>query len=485
MTLQFQPYPEQQQPEPSQFQQTQQGLQNINETLGNINTSLDRRKQLSLENAYRQAEEARKNKEFNLQYGNPPTGPQSFDVANPNPDQLMSGFGPDVSSFSPTQKNPNPSSFLSQPSQPDQGMAALPQGQGMAAQTPQMGQGSTQTPGMGQSSMFGPKPFDPMQSPLTSGFHKFVAANQPTQQQESPTDYTQRVLNDPNVGSHYKDQAYAGFTRGKAIQDDLEGDNVNSKKSQLAQQLGSKFGVGTEGMSYNDIIKQLPIMEKAYGMDQTKLYRDALLEMKANQANTSSDTKTNNEQDKLETQARQNVANLRGDKSLARTEEQRDAAIVAYNRIQELKKSGQGNLNPVDYTDILGQIYKARTGAAPTERVLEDIRQATASGAIGKAYTYVTGQQAPATTKSIVDSLESMVMSMGNQADKLHEGYMKSHLIKPSGLEQGRWDAIFNTNRGTSFKEATQGSINSSNQGTDLQSAAAAELARRRQMRGK
>lgn len=162
----------------------------------------------------------------------------------------------------------------------------------------------------------------------------------------------------------------------------------------------------------------------------------------------------NNEQDRLEQQARQSVSNLRGDKSLARAEEQRDAAIIAYNRIDEIDKKG-GQLNPIDYTDILGQIYKARTGAAPTEQVLNEIRQKTAAGDIGRAYTYATGQQAPATTQDIKNSLKDMAASMGMQADKFHEGYMKAHLIKPKALADERWQPIFQTGRGISFQEAT------------------------------
>lgn len=165
-------------------------------------------------------------------------------------------------------------------------------------------------------------------------------------------------------------------------------------------------------------------------------------------------TKESNQQDKLEQQAKQSITSLRGDKSLARTEEQRDAAVVAYNRIQEIEKQG-GQLNPIDYTDILGQIYKARTGAAPTEQVLNEIRQATAKGQFGKAYTYITGQQAPATTQDITKSLKDMASSMGQQADKFHESYMKTHLIKPQGLENSRWQPIYSTGRGQSFQEAT------------------------------
>lgn len=163
---------------------------------------------------------------------------------------------------------------------------------------------------------------------------------------------------------------------------------------------------------------------------------------------------SSNEQDRLEQNSLQRLSSLRGDASLARTELQRDAAISAYNRIQDVKKSGQKGLNPIDYIDILGQVYKARTGAAPTETVLQDARQGTASGQGNKWYTYFTGQQAPATTDNIVSSLEDMLKSMGENADMEHDSYMAPHLIKPQGLSSDRWDNIKNQARGTSFKNA-------------------------------
>jgi hypothetical protein len=180
------------------------------------------------------------------------------------------------------------------------------------------------------------------------------------------------------------------------------------------------------------------------GLEQTKVMRDLNVGLRTDQ-----------QQDKLEQNAKQMVSNLRGDKSLARAEEQRDGAIVAYNRLKEIQASGK-EPNPVDYVDILGQIYKARTGVAPGEQILKDIRQATAKGSFDKAYTYVTGQQAPATTKDISNSLLNMAQSMGNQADKFHQGYMNAHLIKPHGLDDERWQPILKTERGMSFVEATK-----------------------------
>lgn len=164
-------------------------------------------------------------------------------------------------------------------------------------------------------------------------------------------------------------------------------------------------------------------------------------------------TKESNQQDKLEQQYRQSFQTIRGDPSIKRSEEQRDAAAIAYNRIKEVKDHGQV-LNPIDYVDVLGQIYKARTGSAPTNEVLASARQATAKGSLDKAFTYMTGQQAPATTEDIMTSLQDMAQSMGQQADKFHDGYMRNRIKPPLGLAHDRV-ANVNAERGMSFAEAT------------------------------
>lgn len=168
---------------------------------------------------------------------------------------------------------------------------------------------------------------------------------------------------------------------------------------------------------------------------------------------TSITDKENARQDKLEHDYRQSLESIRGDSSIKRTEEQRDAAITVYNRIKEVKDHGQV-LNPIDYVDSLGQIYKARTGSAPSVDVLQQARQSTLKGKYGAAYTLLTGEQAPATTESIMNSLQEMSKSMGDQADKFHSGYMRNRVKPPTGLAHDRVASI-DAERGMSFAEAT------------------------------
>ena len=167
-----------------------------------------------------------------------------------------------------------------------------------------------------------------------------------------------------------------------------------------------------------------------------------------------SDTKSENEQNKLEDEFKKGLTSIRGDHALARVEDQRDAAITAYGTISSAEKKGR-TLNPIEYVDTLAQIYRARTGAVPGEQVLQDMRQQTAKGNLGKVYTYFTGDQAPASTEDIMKSLKDLVIDMGTLADKQHESYMGQHLLPPKNLKRDYSDRIIKEGRGLSFQDAT------------------------------
>lgn len=160
------------------------------------------------------------------------------------------------------------------------------------------------------------------------------------------------------------------------------------------------------------------------------------------------------EYDKLENQVINRIVGIRGDKSLARTEEQRDAAIQAYNTIGQIKSENRLP-NQLEYYDILGQMWKARTGASPTDQAIRDLDASTLKGDLGKAYQYFSGNAAPRTTANVLDAIQSFAKQSGMQADKLHAGYMQSHLVKPKNMSQEDFSGIVQAHRGQTFSEAT------------------------------
>jgi len=205
-------------------------------------------------------------------------------------------------------------------------------------------------------------------------------------------------------------------------------------------------------MSAQDIGDKLPLIDTMMKAQAQKDSQALALETAEDVRDNTRAIQAQNRSDTAVNQGIARVAGVRGDASLARSEMQRDAAATAVNRIDEVHAAGQ-KLTPFDYTDILGQLYKARSGQAPGEQIMKDIRQPTGSAQFNKSWTYLTGQQAPGTTDSIAMSLRNAAASMGKQADEFHDGYMKSHLIKPAGVSDEAWAPVAATTRGTSYAD--------------------------------
>lgn len=196
--------------------------------------------------------------------------------------------------------------------------------------------------------------------------------------------------------------------------------------------------------------KQEPVMTQDAALAAGSVPKGARI-INPNQGN--SDKK---EQDAYWRESVRGLQSIRGDSELKNTEAQRTAAITSYNRLRDIEMTGKAP-NPIDYIDILGQIYKARTGTAPSQEVLKEAKQQTATGQFGKAFTYFTGQQAPGTSKEIAASLKDMVAHMGLQADDLHDGFMQAHgsqVFNPN-MSPENVAKLSKIARGKSFTEAT------------------------------
>ena len=173
-------------------------------------------------------------------------------------------------------------------------------------------------------------------------------------------------------------------------------------------------------------------------------------------------------QNQLEAQAIGRVASIRGDTSLGKIEQQRDAATSAYNTLQTAEHEGRLP-NQVEFLDILGQLWKARTGTAPTDQVMKEFNVGTVQQNLNKVYSWATGKPAPANTKDVIGALKDFVVSSGKSLDQQHESYFSTHLIKPKGLEDDRWEAIKTAHRGNSFEDATKQYADSLSQGGSAQ----------------
>ena len=218
---------------------------------------------------------------------------------------------------------------------------------------------------------------------------------------------------------------------------------IQGKLTQYDPELGVKYALGMQKDKDTDLYRQ-----------QMLDLRKDQIDANRNQKIQAGEAKQTARQDRLEQNARQLANSIKGDRSLLRTEEQRDASSFVYNTINQIKQEGRLP-SETEYVDIIAQLYKARTGAVPTEQVMRDMKSSVASGDISKALRYISGNLAAPTSQAIIDNIQKFAASSGVMADKLHEGYMKSRLVKPSGLDDERWESIAKQTRGLSFQEMT------------------------------
>ena len=165
--------------------------------------------------------------------------------------------------------------------------------------------------------------------------------------------------------------------------------------------------------------------------------------------------KEDDQQERLKREAMSRINTLRGDASLARIESQRDASIAAYNTISTIKNENR-EPSQVEYYDILGQLWKARTGAAPTDQAIRDLDTKTFKGNLAKMGQYFTGKPTGITTRAVLDNIQDFADVSGKQSDKLHEGYMVPHKYLSSGLTEESKKEIQGFARGLSYEEATK-----------------------------
>ncbi len=205
-------------------------------------------------------------------------------------------------------------------------------------------------------------------------------------------------------------------------------------------------GYGSKMVSdYNAAHPDSPLKLKG-GIDYLKNAQDAL---------NPDTSKEDHHQDTLFQQGKQAIDSIRGDPTLKEWETKREGSKTVYNTIENVK-SGKLQLSKAVYYDLLGQMWKARTGASPTDQAIKDLDTSTFKGDISKAANYFTGSiAAGATTKDVLQNLQDFAKDSGFQADKEHAGFMKSRMTLNPGLSKSNKEILSHLGRGLSFGDST------------------------------
>lgn len=166
------------------------------------------------------------------------------------------------------------------------------------------------------------------------------------------------------------------------------------------------------------------------------------------------DTRKTFHEDTVINQAMQRIAGTKGDPSLARTELQRDAAAQGYNTITNAEAQKRP-LSPLEYYDTLGQVWRAKTGTAPTVESMGAIEGKTLEQKFNNAGTFLFGKPLAANSPEMISNLKNYLQDTGEQLDRSHEAYMATHTIKPPGISDANWAPLASSARGLTFKDAT------------------------------
>lgn len=158
--------------------------------------------------------------------------------------------------------------------------------------------------------------------------------------------------------------------------------------------------------------------------------------------------------DTVENNAIARISDARKDPVIISLENQRFAASNAYNTIAKAKAEDRLP-SSVEYTDTLAQLYKAKTGQAPTLDTMANLKGDTLEAKLNSWAQFASSKPVGANSKEMIDNLQSFIQDTGIQLDRGHDAAMAPHLIKPKGLPADRWEPIFHTARGLSFKDAT------------------------------
>src|SRR5260221_3669290 len=210
-------------------------------------------------------------------------------------------------------------------------------------------------------------------------------------------------------------------------------------------------------MSANTIAAQLPevekFMAKELGLKQIQANKELSMSMSRG-----------NERDRMWSQAVQTINQIRGDKPLVDSEVMRNGAISAYQAIDHIQKQGRAP-NQYEYVDLLGQLWKARTGGTLTNEELRHMDAKTIQSQLGPIGTYFTGDPKAITTPGATNAIKDFVVQSGKTADQIHDNYMQTRGVGAAATRMKELypddaDRLSKMARGMSFQDATGISYN-------------------------
>ena len=164
------------------------------------------------------------------------------------------------------------------------------------------------------------------------------------------------------------------------------------------------------------------------------------------------------QQDKLEKEERDRLDKVTSARSggLGSQDAKVNQAIHLMGLMDQYK-DGKGNYNipPAQYEELaIGLANLVSGGSAPTQSMIDGIKQRTAQGDLNGALTWATGHNFNGSTQDIFKNLRDSIERQGLFAEQQRDKYLKDFAdTAPSRLQKSRLDHLTQTARGSSVKE--------------------------------
>lgn len=146
------------------------------------------------------------------------------------------------------------------------------------------------------------------------------------------------------------------------------------------------------------------------------------------------------------------IMSSRGDPALGDISKQQTAIGMGYRTLVDVR-AGKMTLTPAVWTDVMGQLWKGRTGGVPPEQVMKHLEQGNVVEAFRDTLNKLSGYELKQDVQPnvVIDNMLDFLDNSGKDVDERYQGLMASHLVKDDALPDDKYKELVDAVNKRSF----------------------------------
>lgn len=276
-------------------------------------------------------------------------------------------------------------------------------------------------------------------SGFLQGFSQSLNGYLQTNQQNQQTMNNEVFKNKLAEDSKIKEQAANQEAEGKRIRSEKQAE-LDSKGKVTPEMAGSLFSsispeFGQAAQKYATDFKAKNGRDLT--TDETKT---GLLDLVGKMGG---DKPSRKDQNAAFEKAKTAITSSRGDPALGDISKQQTAIGLGYRTLADVR-AGKMTLTPAIWTDVMGQLWKGRTGGVPPEQVMKHLEQGNVVEAFRDTLNKLSGYELKQDVqpKVVIDNMLDFLDNSGKDVDERFQGLMASHLVKDDALPDDKYKEL-------------------------------------------